>query len=168
MFGTLIRIKIFVARTPRTTNAISAPRSPDAAKATQAKFRAAHAALAEEHVQIMSLLELLKHAPGTDLLVRRLEQLHTLLVNHFAREQFPGGLYESMGAFGSRWHEDLRGLIRDHCLILSEARGILERARKTTPAARCDLQNDVNALVEQLSEHERKEHRLAERLQPTK
>lgn len=113
----------------------------------------------------MTLVETLKRAPPPAVLVRRLDELHRLLVNHFAHEQFPGGLYETMGAFGSRWHEDLRGLIQDHCHILSEARAILERARKSTPAERNELQVDVNALIERLAEHERKEHRLAERLQ---
>jgi hypothetical protein len=93
-----------------------------------------------------------------------LEELHTLLINHFAHEQFPGGLYESMGAFGSRWHEDLRELIRDHCLILSEARAVLERARVSTPHTQDALQTAVIALIKQLSTHERKEHHLAERL----
>lgn len=113
----------------------------------------------------MSLVGVLKDSPDPALLVKRLEELHTLLVNHFAREQFPGGLYESMGAFGSRWHGDLRELIQDHCLILSEARAILERARDAAPAARSELQSDVISLIEQLSEHERKEHRLAGHLQ---
>lgn len=132
---------------------------------TQEKFRDAHAALAEEHAQIMALLDVLKGAPDPSELVRPLEELHPLLVNHFAHEQFPGGLYESMGAFGSNWHEDLRILIRDHCLILSEAGGILERARSSTLDTQEALWADVTALVEHLWEHERKEHNLAKRLQ---
>ena len=154
-----------VAATLSATNTQSDPGTSENTAATEAKLRAAHLALAEEHAQIISLLEILKHTPDPALLVRRLEGLHTLLINHFAREQFPGGLYESMGALGSRWHDDLRGLIQDHCLILSESRALLEHARKASPAARKDLQADVNALVEQLLKHERKEHRLAKRLQ---
>jgi len=69
-----------------------------------------------------------------------------------------------MGAFGSRWHENLRELIRDHC-ILSEARSVLERARKSTSETQDALRAAVTALVDQLFEHERKEHELAERLQ---
>jgi hypothetical protein len=116
-------------------------------------------------MRIMALLQLLKDAPDSSLLVPKLEQLHTLLVNHFAHEQFPGGLYETMGAFGSAWHDDLRELIRDHCLILSAARGTLERARTSTPHTQHTLRADVLALVEQLYEHEQKEHALARRLQ---
>ena len=136
------------------------------ATAAQARetFRHAHAAMAEEHEQIMALLDVLQNAPDPSRLVRRLEELHTLLINHFAHEQFPGGLYESMGAFGSRWHEHLRELIRDHCLILSEARAVLERARVSTPHTQDALQAAVIALIKQLSTHERKEHHLAERL----
>lgn len=128
------------------------------------RFDQAHAALAEEHAQIIALLNDLTHNPDQSLLVSRLKRLHTLLVNHFAHEQFPGGLYESMGAFGSCCHDDLRELIREHCLILSEARAVLERAQTMAPDALDELNNDVMALSELLFRHEHKEHRLAERL----
>jgi len=128
------------------------------------KFRHAHDALAEEHAQIMALLDVLQDAPDPSRRVKLLEELHTRLVKHFAHEQFPGGIYESMGAFGPRWHEDLRELIRDHCLILSEARAVLERARVSTPHTQDAIQAAVIALIKQLSTHERKEHHLAERL----
>lgn len=136
-------------------------------RATEIKrqFDHAHAALAEEHKQIMALLNLLESDPDPGKLVHRLEQLHNTLVDHFAREQFPGGLYESMGAFGSRWHGDLRELISEHCTILSQARGLLDEARRLPPNERGGLQPDVIALVHQLTSHEEKEHRLANLLQ---
>lgn len=127
-------------------------------------FDHAHAALAEEHGQIMTLIEALEYSPQASKLVHRLERLHTMLINHFAREQFPGGLYERMGAFGSRWHADLRGLILEHCMILSETRGLLDRARECAPAERHELQPEVIALIQQISNHEVKEHELASRL----
>ena len=144
------------------------PNSADnnsAAVKTQQAFRYAHAAMAEEHVRIMALVDVLRDVSDPSRHVRTLEELHILLANHFAREQFPGGLYEAMGAFGSRWHEELRELIRDHCLILSDARGVLERARQATPETQDALQADLISLLDLLCEHERKEHRLAERLQ---
>ena len=136
-----------------------------AAAKTQQAFRHAHAAMAEEHVRIMAIVDVLRDVSDPSRHVRTLEELHTLLANHFAREQFPGGLYEAMGAFGSRWHEELRELIRDHCMILSDARSVLERARQATPQTQDTLQTDLIALLDLLCDHEQKEHRLAERLQ---
>ncbi len=39
-----------------------------------------------------------------------LEELHTPLIKHFSHEQFPGGLYECMGAYRSRYHDELMAL----------------------------------------------------------
>jgi len=73
-------------------NAQSNSQNQDVAVATtQENFDQAYAALAEEHTQIMALLVVLKEAPDPFSLVRPLEELHTLLINHFAHEQFPGG-----------------------------------------------------------------------------
>ena len=113
----------------------------------------------------MALLDVLRSVVDPPLLTQRLEELHTLLVNHFAHEQFPGGLYESMGAFSSCWHKELRELIREHCLILSEARSVLDRSRTTTVHTQGALQAAVLALIDQLYAHEHKEHQLAQRLQ---
>ncbi|MFT5173543.1 MAG: hypothetical protein ACI8W7_001720 [Gammaproteobacteria bacterium] len=68
-----------------------------------------------------------------------------------------------MSAFGSLWHEDLRGLIRDHWLILSAARGALESAQRSTLHTQGMVLADTMALIEQIAEHERKEHQLAQR-----
>lgn len=136
----------------------------DRANVLQTEFDHAYAALAEEHEQIMAQIELLESDPKSSKLIERLERLHNLLIDHFAREQFPGGLYEAMGAFGSPWHGDLKELIREHCVILSEARSLLEQARIIGPDERPGLHPKVIALIRQLSEHEHKEHLLAARL----
>lgn len=125
------------------------------------RFDRSHAALAEEHRHILSLTTALETAPDNSKLVHRLERLHSVLISHFSKEQFPGGLYESMGAFGSRWHSTLQELIQEHCTILSEARSLLDQARNCAPDERDALQPRIIGLVRLLAEHEEKEHQLA-------
>jgi hypothetical protein len=121
-------------------------------------------ALAEEHQQIMNLVHRLEQHRSLVQLVPLLEELHALLINHFAHEQFPGGLYESLGAYGSIHHEDLRVLVNEHCVILSSVRGVLERARLANETQAAQILNEVAAVITSLHQHEHKEHRLAEKL----
>ena len=121
-------------------------------------------ALAEEHQEIMNLVHRLEQHRSLVQLVPLLEELHALLINHFAHEQFPGGLYESLGAYGSAHHEDLRVLVNEHCVILSSVRGVLERARLANETQAAQILNEVAAVIASLHQHEHKEHRLAEKL----
>lgn len=121
-------------------------------------------ALAEEHQEIMKLVHRLEQHRSLVQLVPLLEELHALLINHFAHEQFPGGLYESLGAYGSTHHEDLRVLVNEHCVILSSVRGVLERARLANETQAGQILNEVAAVITSLHQHEHKEHRLAEKL----
>ncbi|MFQ6022486.1 MAG: hypothetical protein ACE5NW_07165 [Acidiferrobacterales bacterium] len=93
------------------------------------RIRETYKELADEHQHIMMLVERLKRHETVLHLVPLLEKLHAELIGHFAREQFPGGLYESLGAYGTEYHDELRILVSEHCRILSAVRGVLERAR---------------------------------------
>ncbi len=123
-----------------------------------------HAELADEHRCIMALIARIEAGVDADELPETLQQLHDLLVDHFAHEQFPGGLYEQLGAYGPQHHEDLKVLIREHCLVLSAARALVEQARGANAEAAARLDDDVAALLAMLREHEVKEHRLVEKL----
>jgi hypothetical protein len=121
-------------------------------------------ALADEHHEIMSVVERLEQRHSLAQLVPMLEELHALLINHFAHEQFPGGLYESLGAYGSAHHEDLRVSVNEHCVILSSVRGVLERARLANETQAAQILNEVAAAIKSVHQHEHKEHRLTEKL----
>ena len=112
----------------------------------------------------MSLVDRIQAHHGIIGLGPLLEQLHTLLIRHFSHEQFPGGLYERMGAHGSRYHDELKTLIEDHCTILSAVRGLLERTRIADETEETRLLGDVGQVLAHLREHERREHALADKL----
>jgi hypothetical protein len=122
-----------------------------------------HAELADEHRRLMALVSLLEAERSIAKLPLMLRELHDLLVDHFAHEQFPGGLYEQMGAYGSQHHEDLRVLIREHCDVLSAARALLEHSER--PQHDSGLLDQVARLLDALRAHELEEHRLVRKLE---
>ncbi len=124
-----------------------------------------HAEMADEHREIMTLVSDIE-APCADAdLVGLLETLHRRLVDHFAHEQFPGGLYECMGATDASYQDELEVLVREHCELLSRSSVLAHRARAGTPREGRALRDDVAGLVEGLRDHELREHRLAETIE---
>jgi hypothetical protein len=127
-------------------------------------FEQVYNELAGEHQELMSLVESIRGHREVIGLGPLLEQLHTLLIRHFSHEQFPGGLYERMGAHGSRYHDELKTLIEDHCTILSSVRGLLERTRIAGEGDEPELLGDLADVLLHLNAHERREHALADKL----
>jgi hypothetical protein len=120
--------------------------------------------LATEHKELMSLVAKVEAFTSAAGIQPLLERLHELLIRHFSREQFPNGLYERMGAYGPQWHSQLRGLIRDHCVILSGIRAISERANQPGADEDPTFIGDLAEVIAHLRRHEQEEHELAEKL----
>ena len=120
--------------------------------------------LAEEHRELMVLVERVRDLRSIIGLAPLLEELHSSLIEHFSHEQFPGGLYECMGAYGSHYHDELKVLVRDHCVILSAVRGLLERTRTADGKDEPALLAEVAEVLAHLHDHERREHALADKL----
>jgi hypothetical protein len=124
----------------------------------------AQAALEEEHRALRNLVGRLREVADATALVPLLEELHGALKEHFEHEEFPGGLYQSMGALGPRYAAQVRDLVDQHFLLLAAVRGLADQARRASPPASPALLRDAAALAEQLRTHEADENRLAERL----
>lgn len=119
-----------------------------------------YAGLAEEHDELMALVTRLEAHDTLDSLVPLLAKLHGSLIHHFGREQFPNGLYECLGVNRPEYHEDLKVLIKEHCVILSSAAALLECVRLADLNSGPELLDDVKRLTRQIREHESKEHAL--------
>ena len=127
-------------------------------------FQQVYDELEEEHRELMVLVDRVGELRSTIGLVPLLEELHTSLIKHFSREQFPGGMYECMGAYGSDYHDELKILVRDHCVILSAVRGLLERTRAADRQDEPTLLAELAEVLADLHDHERREHALADKL----
>jgi len=124
-------------------------------------FSDVRAELADEHRQIMSLVARIESAPAEEELPTLLKSLHDTLVDHFAHEQFPGGLYECMGANRPEHHDTLRVLVQEHCALLSDARALVEHARAPGTGEVAKLHEEIHQLLQKLRQHETREHELA-------
>ena len=127
-------------------------------------FHQVYEELANEHRELMTLVERIRTFRSVIGLAPLLDELHTSLIRHFSREQFPGGLYECMGAYGSHCHEDLKILVSDHCVILSAVRAVLEHARSANADDEPALLAEVAEVLDHLHDHEHREHALADKL----
>ncbi len=117
--------------------------------------------LEKEHRRVIKLMDRLRaQATVTDLLPL-LDELRTLLIIHFAREQLPDGFYEALGELAEPRRGELQDLIDEHASILSDLNGMLEQARQAGAGDQDELLNRVSALLQQLDGHEQKEHQFA-------
>ena len=119
---------------------------------------------AQDHRDLMELVGRVRELRSVAGLVPLLEKLHGLLIRHFAQEQFPGGLYECMGAYGSHHHEELKTLVREHCVILSAARGVLDQARIAGAQDESAVLKEVDEVLAHLCDHEHREYTLVNKL----
>ena len=117
--------------------------------------------LEKEHRRVMKLMDRLRAKASVTDLLPLLDELRTLLIVHFAREQLPDGFYEALGELAESRRDELQTLIDEHATILSNLNEMLEQARKSDAGDRSDLLNRVSKLLQQLDGHEQKEHQFA-------
>ena len=117
--------------------------------------------LENEHKRVMKLLGRLREQAAAKDLLPLLEELRTLLIVHFAREQLPDGFYEALGELAESRRSELDELIAEHAGILSELNQLLSHAKDSPVVDETDLLDRVAKLLERLDSHEQKEHLFA-------
>lgn len=116
--------------------------------------------LENEHRRVMKQMERLRANASADELLPLLDELRTLLIVHFAREQLPDGFYDALGELAEARSDELKSLIAEHAAILSHLNETLSVAKESGADA-SDLLNRVSKLLDQLDSHEHKEHHFA-------
>lgn len=117
--------------------------------------------LEKEHKRVMKLLARLRTDVAVSDLLPILDELRTLLIIHFAREQLPDGFYEALGELAESRRGELDDLIAEHASILSDLNGLLKDAKDSPVVDETDVLNRVARLLVQLDAHEQKEHQFA-------
>jgi hypothetical protein len=117
-----------------------------------------------EHRELRGLVARLREARDVGELLPALELLHPALSAHFAHEEFPGGLYEAMGALGAAHSSAVRELVDDHYLFLAAVRGLTAAVRHHREGPIDDLLRQAAALATRLRAHEDKESALTAKL----
>jgi len=130
--------------------------NPDAAAVAEAE-----ASLREEHRQMEDLLNRISGETGLPALRNLLDELHTTLKQHYAHEEYPGGLYDSMGALSPEFSDIVRQLVDEHYRMISAVRGLSRRVRDAGEQAPKELIQEAHQIVASLNAHESREHDLA-------
>lgn len=128
------------------------------------RMRVLYDHLSEDHRRLMEMVNQVQASSSNDVLRKRLEELHEILMAHFAQETYPDGFYQAMGACAPEHAYDLRVLVDEHFRILSRLWGIKERVHPDESAISTPIADEVAGLAMMLAEHERQEHELALRL----
>jgi hemerythrin-like domain-containing protein len=109
----------------------------------------------------MKLMDRLRDKASVTDVLPLLDQLRTLLIVHFAREQLPDGFYEALGELAESRRGELQTLIDEHATILSNLNEMLEQAKQSGAGNQSELLDRLSALLQQLDGHEQKEHQFA-------
>jgi len=117
--------------------------------------------LEKEHRRVMKQMDRLRANVGATDMLPLLDELRTLLIVHFAREQLEDGFYDALGALADSRRNELQVLIDEHGAILSNLNDMLSQARGSGGIDESDLLDRVSKLLQQLSSHENKEHQFA-------
>jgi hemerythrin len=117
--------------------------------------------LEKEHRRVMKLMDRLRDKASVTDVLPLLDQLRTLLIVHFAREQLPDGFYEALGELVESRRDELQMLIDEHATILSNLNEMLEQAKQPDARKQSELLDRLSTLLQQLDGHEQKEHQFA-------
>jgi hypothetical protein len=117
--------------------------------------------LEKEHRRVMKQMDRLRANVGATDMLPLLDELRTLLIVHFAREQLEDGFYDALGILADSRRDELQVLIDEHGAILSSLNDMLSQARGSGGIDESDLLDRVSKLLQQLSNHENKEHQFA-------
>ena len=130
-------------------------------------FDKAYSDVADEHRRIHELVAELTTLETHVNLVPLLEELNTLVGDHFERETTSGGFYDLLrGSADEKDHEVIKRLDKEHGLIGSAVRGLLARAQLEGAQHMGALLREVGDVAGCLADHERLEHELAAKLLP--
>ncbi len=117
--------------------------------------------LGKEHRRVMKLMDRLRDKASVTDVLPLLDQLRTLLIVYFAREQLPDGFYEALGELAESRRDELQMLIDEHATILSNLNEMLEQAKQSGAGNQSELLDRLSALLQKLEGHEQKEHQFA-------
>jgi malate synthase len=120
------------------------------------------AALAEDHGRLEGILARVTSCHDAPALAASLDELRSMLTEHFAHEEHAKGFYGLLGARSPEYGKELEHMIREHRELLSALQGLVDRAKAN--ASGTELVRMSGDLATKLLDHEMREVRLAREL----
>ena len=126
-----------------------------------ATLSSAARALSLDHQRVDELVARLRSADELASLVAVLEELGDALVVHFAHEEDPGGIYETMGVASPGLRAPLGDLVNEHYALLADIRALGARGREILERSHLDIRAAARELADRLAAHEAREDVMA-------
>ena len=117
-----------------------------------------------EHQEIGTIAGGLRQVRDADALVIKLMELHEFLRRHFAHEEYPGGLYDQIGACSGSHRDQVHELVDEHYNLLSVVLSLTNEVRDGGPDAVTDVLGEIDDVLANVRDHESREHRLVAEL----
>lgn len=114
----------------------------------------------EDHRKIREITERLAQVPSLLELLRRLQELRSLMAPHFRDEEAPGGFFEIVSTQASRHLGAVRQLEQEHAALLREIDSVAERARACLMGPVAEILKQAKELARRLNAHESRENEL--------
>ncbi len=121
------------------------------------------AALAEDHGRLETLLARVKTSHDVSALAASLDELRSMLTEHFAHEEHAKGFYGLLGATSPQYREEVEHMVAEHRELLSALRAVLDRA-KGHGGGQAELVRMSGDLAARLRDHELREVKLVREL----
>jgi hypothetical protein len=120
------------------------------------------AAIAEDHGRLEAIIARVKACEDGEALTALLDELRSLLTEHFAHEEHAKGFYGLLAVRSPGHRKELQQMVQEHREILEALQGLVERAKGHSDGG--DLKRHSGELAGRLLEHEAREVRLAREL----
>ncbi len=120
------------------------------------------AALAEDHGRLEGLLARLRSSHDVAALTASLDELRSMLTEHFAHEEHAKGFYGLLRDRSPRHRRELAEMVQEHRELLIAVQGLLERAKGQ--GSQAELVHQSGDLAARVLEHEMREGSLAREL----
>ncbi len=113
-----------------------------------------------DHYAIKKILRRLETTTDLHHLVPILDELHTCLLEHFAREEAPAGLHELIASMAPDTVATLQNVLGEHQGFLERLDRLRTKAQKCLEGPIAAVLRDTGVLSESLHAHETRETRL--------
>jgi len=117
---------------------------------------AAKRAIDQDHAKLHEIIHRIKKSKDMPALASTLHELNDTLVDHFAREEHPQGLFAILGTRSPKEREAFAEILAEHESILVNVRELLDQAR-ATKGEHAGLAAQAAMLGSILGDHEKRE-----------
>ncbi|HEY6105977.1 MAG TPA: hemerythrin domain-containing protein, partial [Anaeromyxobacteraceae bacterium] len=114
----------------------------------------------EEHERLHEITRRIRRTHDLGALAEALDDLNGALVEHFAHEEHPQGLYALLGVGAPENRKKFAAILAEHARILENVQSLVLKARRSDGDHR-SLAEQAALLAHLLGDHERRENLVA-------